>query len=352
MEGRRTFLSIIVPFHNSATACGKLLRTLAHIEPRQQVELILVDDGSTDCTLAMLKDFARSARTDVQIIERSNGGPGAARNSGLEQARGHFVWFVDSDDDIDLDAINIAKQADWPEIDLIVWDWRHPTISRKLSPGLHHTKDGPTPPDVLDPVVANWFSMDFLKRTSLRFPENCIYEATPLEAFVLPLLVSNYVTSDHAAYLGSMKHSSVTRGWKSFNPRFYDRLETVSLGRAFVERAALDPLARAPFDTAFIRLYLWYSISLSKLPDASWLRAMRVMRKYRDEARRFGITDDPFDHYTGRSASWAVAKMLWHASAALPPQDRYFDRLRRRAWHRPLHWDSPNLPDQRTWGKG
>lgn len=346
MDGETTTpsLSIIVPFHNSAAKCGALLETLGKLERSDDVELIFVDDGSTDDTPELLKDFAGASALDVQIVERGHGGPGAARNSGLDRASGRFVWFVDSDDDIDAGAIAFARAEALPDVDLIAWEFSHPSIRRPLAAGLHKRSSCPAPTDVFDPIVANWFSMDFLKRTGLRFPENCIFEATPIEAFVLPLLVSTYFKSDFTAYRANTDCPSVTRTGGRFDPRFYDRLQTLSLGMAYVYSAGVEADRRPDFDAAFVRLFLWYSIRLSKLPGRSWLLAARVMRKYRDESRRFGIRGDPFAHYPGGRASRTVLRTLWALSAELPPQDAYFERLHMRAWGRKISWNPPVPP--------
>ena len=82
------FLSIIVPFHNSAKKCGPLLGVLREVRAEDDVELIFVDDGSTDGTVAVLREFEAGAKCPVLLIERGNGGPGAARNSGLDRASG------------------------------------------------------------------------------------------------------------------------------------------------------------------------------------------------------------------------------------------------------------------------
>lgn len=338
--GVRPFLSIIVPFHNSVEKCRPLLRTLRSLGPQDGVELILVDDASADETRKLLTEFAQTSAASVLIVERKdNGGPGAARNSGLERAAGEWVWFVDSDDDIDLSAIALAKARDWSGIDLIAWDWEHPTIRRAMAPGLHKASDGPAQPDVFDPIVTNWLSRDLLDRTRLRFPEYCVHEATPIEAFILPLLVGSYFKSEFIAYRANTDCPSVTRG----APR-YDRLATVSLGMDYVSQAQLSQSARGAFEAAFIRLFLWYSIRLSKVPGRSWLLAARVMRQYRDEARRFGISRDPFDFYPGRGASRLVSYLLWRLSALLPPQDHYFKRLHETAWGRPIGWTPPTFP--------
>lgn len=334
------YLSIIVPFHDSVGKCAPVLRTLATIGAEEGVQIILVDDGSSDGTLTLLRAFAEAHPAEVVVIERSHAGPGAARNSGLARAKGQFIWFVDSDDDIDLDAIALAKATpEMADVDLIIWGFDHPSIRTILAPGLHATAHQPAPTDIFDPIVANWFSSTFLDRSGLRFPENCIFEATPLEAFLLPVLTDTFFKSEFAAYKCILDHRSVTR--KADDRGLYDRLETVALGMKFIHSLELPYVHRAQFEVAFVRLMLWYSIRLSKWPDPSWVRAARVMRKYRDEARRFVIHDDPFDHYEGRSASRLILKLLWTASAALPSQDGYFRRLRISKWGREIDWTPP-----------
>ena len=76
-------------------------------------------------------------------------------------------------------------------------------------------------------------------------------------------------------------------------------LKTIVLGRSYVKGAQLDRSMLAPFDAAFARLFLWYSIAPSKLPGRSWITATRVMRQYREEAAQLGIGLDPFDLLPG-----------------------------------------------------
>lgn len=339
-----TFLSIVVPFHNSAQTCAPLLHQLAGLDRSEGVELIFVDDGSTDETPQLLQEFTARSRTPVQVVQRDHGGPGAARNSGLDLATGKFVWFVDSDDTIELGAIALAKEAAWADVDLVVWDWEHPSIVQRLAPGMHSTRDGPAPPDVFDPIVCNWFSLEFLQRTRLRFPEFCFYEATPIEFFVLPLLLDRYVKVDFSAYRANTLTSSITRGPGGFGLGSYDCLQSIPLGMAFVAQAQLEGPVRARFDAAFTRTFLWYVIGLSFLPGPSWVRATRIMRQYRDEAKRLGVLQDPLALYPGRPLSALVMRLLWSVSAVLPAQGGYFQRLRKRVWQRDILWNPPEMP--------
>ena len=342
------FLSIIVPFHNSAEKCGPLLGVFRELRPEDDVELIFVDDGSTDSTVEILRTFKTAAKSPVIIVERENGGPGAARNSGLDRATGKWVWFVDSDDVIDLDAVKLARASGWPDVDVIAWDFHHPSpgVSCPLLPGLHEVGDVPAPPNAMETIPAKWFAMHFLKRNGLRFPEYCVYEATPIEAFVLPLLVTRYFKSEFQAYR-AIAGPSVTRG--ALDARRFDRLKTIVLGRSYVEGAGLNRSTLAPFDAAFVRLFLWYSISPSRLPGRSWIVAARVMRQYRDEAAQLGIRMNPFDIYPGGGKSRLVARLLWALSRLLPSQRSHFDQLRQRCWGREIEWRVPELP--RRWVK-
>ena len=65
--------------------------------PSKNFEVIISDDGSTDNTNSLVKSFQSSSNLNLTYVEQENRGPGAARNHGLEYAKGDFIIFVDSD---------------------------------------------------------------------------------------------------------------------------------------------------------------------------------------------------------------------------------------------------------------
>jgi glycosyltransferase involved in cell wall biosynthesis len=84
--------SVVVPVHNGAQTLGDCLRALAAQEhPGDQHEIIIVDDGSTDATVAVATSFS------VRLVRQPRRGAGAARNAGLRVARGEWVAFTDAD---------------------------------------------------------------------------------------------------------------------------------------------------------------------------------------------------------------------------------------------------------------
>ncbi len=91
-------LSIILPVYNVQQYLKKCLKS---IEPllTQNVELIIVNDGSKDSSLGIVQNFISSTETvSVKLIDQDNKGLSGARNSGLEIATGDYIWFIDSDD--------------------------------------------------------------------------------------------------------------------------------------------------------------------------------------------------------------------------------------------------------------
>jgi len=89
-------ISVVVPFHNNEDLLGDCLRSIA-AQTFGDLEVIMVDDGSFDGSVEIAR---RQAEADARfiLIRIPNGGPGWARNRGVEQARGEFLAFVDADD--------------------------------------------------------------------------------------------------------------------------------------------------------------------------------------------------------------------------------------------------------------
>ena len=111
-------LSVIMPVYNSMEYPAQAAASLLAQEnsPFGRVELILSDDGSTDETFRVLKEWAaanQSPETLIYLIRNRHGGPAAARNSALRLAAGNYIMFLDSDDILEKDALcELAKPFD------------------------------------------------------------------------------------------------------------------------------------------------------------------------------------------------------------------------------------------------
>jgi len=103
-------ISVIMPCYNAAhyveAAIGSVLQQTYH-----QVELIIIDDGSTDGSTEIIERLSAGNPGRITVLHQTNSGPYAARNHGLAHARGNFVAFLDADDTWHPEALNALHDA-------------------------------------------------------------------------------------------------------------------------------------------------------------------------------------------------------------------------------------------------
>lgn len=92
-------ISVIVPVYNVERYLRRCVDSILH-QTYQDIEVLLVDDGSTDASGAICDEYAAQEER-VTAVHQKNGGLSAARNAGLERAQGTYLCFVDSDDFLD-----------------------------------------------------------------------------------------------------------------------------------------------------------------------------------------------------------------------------------------------------------
>lgn len=115
-------ISVIVPVYNVEKYLSQCLDSILG-QTYESFELILVNDGSTDNSGAICDDYARKD-SRIRVIHQENRGQSAARNRGMAEARGSWVCFVDSDDFIHPQMLELLYQAARKEnCDISLCDW-------------------------------------------------------------------------------------------------------------------------------------------------------------------------------------------------------------------------------------
>lgn len=89
-------ISVVIPVYNAQEFLGKCLQSVQR-QTMKELEILCVDDGSTDCSRDILWQM-KQKDDRIHILEQENMGAGAARNLGIQNARGEFVCFLDADD--------------------------------------------------------------------------------------------------------------------------------------------------------------------------------------------------------------------------------------------------------------
>lgn len=98
-------ISIIVPVFNVEKYVSKCIDSIL-AQTYENIEIILIDDGSTDNSYEICKEY-ENKYNNIKLYHKSNGGLSSARNKGIKESHGDFITFVDSDDELDSNFIKI-----------------------------------------------------------------------------------------------------------------------------------------------------------------------------------------------------------------------------------------------------
>ena len=113
-------VSVVMPVYNVENYIEECLDSLIS-QTLKEIEIICVDDGSTDGTLNLLYKYEKSD-TRVKVIQQQNQYAGVARNNGMKHAVGEYILFLDSDDFFERTMLEkMYNEAKRTEADLVLW---------------------------------------------------------------------------------------------------------------------------------------------------------------------------------------------------------------------------------------
>ncbi|MGW7065719.1 bifunctional glycosyltransferase/CDP-glycerol:glycerophosphate glycerophosphotransferase [Streptomyces sp. NPDC054855] len=183
-------LAVVVPVYNVEEFLAPCLRSLAE-QTMPDIEVVMVNDGSTDGSPRIAREFAADDAR-FRLVEQENAGLGAARNTGVREARGTYLTFVDSDDVVPRDAYERMLAAlEKSGSDFVTGNVHRlrsgdrseqspmfRTMMGSDRSGTHVTRDW----ELLgDRIACNKvFRRDFWDRHALTFPEGVLFEDTPV----------------------------------------------------------------------------------------------------------------------------------------------------------------------------
>ncbi len=189
-------ITIVLPVYNVAPYLAECLDSAIN-QTYRNLEIICVDDGSTDSSPEILKNYA-AKDSRIRIITKANAGLGAARNTGLDAANGYYIYFLDSDDKIELcmceelvnydiengslDMILFNRELifDPPELVEKYAGFKKYTVMHADYSGIRSGIDLASPMQKNgDYPAATWLRFcrrEFLLKNKLRFPEGILHE--------------------------------------------------------------------------------------------------------------------------------------------------------------------------------
>ncbi|WP_298500953.1 glycosyltransferase [uncultured Methanobrevibacter sp.] len=186
-----TKVSVIMPVYNAADYLVKSVDCILN-QTLEDLELICVDDGSTDDSLDILNDIA-SKDSRVSVYHQTNRGGGAARNSALKHTTGEYLYFMDADDELDLNAFSdFYEISQKNSLDFIIFKAINyaddtgeyfETDYYNMAKIAEFAQDKVFSPDDLGELIFNisvtpwckFYNLEFVKRSGARFLEGSIF---------------------------------------------------------------------------------------------------------------------------------------------------------------------------------
>ena len=250
-------ISIIVPVYNVQGYLGKCLKSLL-AQTLKDIEIICINDGSTDDSLTILNFFAFKDKR-IKVIDQENSGPGIARNNGMQAANGEYIGFVDPDDWVKEDMYEkMYNQAKNLDSDIVICDYvKYQEWTGKLwKPdfflyAINYTQDNPISMAPNQQVIYekllstllispcySWnrlYKASFLKNNNIHFSDKKCYEDCIfiLKSHILTHRIS-YIAYNGYYYL--LRKTSILR---SFNKRYYDLFDAIECMTKFLQKQNL-----------------------------------------------------------------------------------------------------------------
>lgn len=196
-------VSVIVPIYNVEKYLKRCLESLIN-QTLEDIQIILVNDGSTDNSGIIAKEYLENYKEKIIYLEKENGGLSEARNYGLPYATGEYIAFLDSDDYIDADAYEvmynkaIEENSDYVECNFI---WEYP--KKKKIDRIVKYKDKKEM--ITNVRVVAWNKLikrEIIEKNHIYFPKGLRYEDVEFTYKLIPHLNKfTYVDKEFIHYI-------------------------------------------------------------------------------------------------------------------------------------------------------
>lgn len=310
-------VSVIVPVYNTLDYLPDCVFSLLE-QTYDNIEVICVDDGSTDGSLAWLTDLSKRDNR-LNVLSLSHVGPGRARNEGMRVSTGDYVFFMDSDDLLRLDAINVlVKRALKTNADIVfcqLADFKTKVKEALLSQGYGLTRwqiperEFFTPSEIRDFVftfsyggpVCKLIKKTLLVEHDLTFPPLEKSEDFPFVGVAIALSQKLSVVYD-SLYMRRLRDDSLENSKEDKPVAFYDAI-------LYFEKKLKDLAIFSQYEQSFINANLArfsYNISTTK----SVVARNAIIHKLRDYSSTLKLETESLEYFFNLKALNVVCSAL------------------------------------------
>ena len=194
-------VSFIVPIYNAECYLNRCIDSLLS-QSDLGIEIICINDGSSDRSSQIIDAYHELYPDIIHVYNQENSGIAAARNKGIELAKGDYIAFVDNDDWLDSDWLdNLSRRLNDVDavVDIICSGYRRPDGSGKIVTECRLSEKGDWSPYLIGAPWAKLYRTDFIRNNKLSFFDTNVGEDLP---FVIPAvtLAERCVVTDYCGY--------------------------------------------------------------------------------------------------------------------------------------------------------
>ncbi len=200
-------VSVIVPVYNTGRYLKRCLDSLVN-QTLKELEVILIDDGSTDDSFMLMKEYETAYPDMVKAFTKENGGQASARNLGILKSSGRYIGFVDSDDYVDVKMYEtMYKAAKKGRYDMVECHYHYLCEERK------RTKEYRPRGDIrqfknrkdmfINPQVSpcnKLYRREVFMHAGVDFPEGFVYEDTAFYIKAIPFIRREHYVNERFYY--------------------------------------------------------------------------------------------------------------------------------------------------------
>lgn len=305
-------LTVIIPTYNSKRYVANLKRDLAPFLVTQNVEIIIVDDASTDGTGEVLTSVFGEANNVTLKLKDTNEGQSDSRYLGLQEARGDYVYFMDSDDRLEPEFRSvILPKIKNQQADIVFFDYK--AQMRRVS-------IGKTSGEISREAALNTVLELNGKRSSAGYLWNKLFKRSLIEKMTfkdtlfedLDFCVRAVLKADHFLYVNAVGYHYVFHLKSSFNGAFLKHCDRLVSDRIEVQEAVMAQLLTHQDRLSFE--HLKKALMSYNLNIVGWL-LMISLGRIRDKA----VIQRVFTFYKAHQPdfrafrSWGISVLFkWH----------------------------------------
>lgn len=284
------FFSVIVICYNSELTIERCINSILS-QIYKYLEIICINDGSTDNTLKLLKKFA-SSDNRVKVFSQKNKGRGVARNTGIQNSNGQFISFVDSDDYLDKKFLSHAhKTIQGNKSDLIIYDIKYKKELLSESKNKIINERSYIEEKVFcfyrsQSVISSVFSRNLFVNNKISFPLNKSFE----DFFVLHKLLkcsTNPIISQNKLYNYTPTDNSVTN--ILHDDDLSNIFESLYNFYNFVNSNNLD---QNIFSERFNNIFKFIILKFEQNNNLNDSKSIKILKHLFRLRNRFSISDD------------------------------------------------------------